>query len=88
MARYAKQDILELAMKNPASIYNQPFDVIADVRTTEAEKLKILENWELDQNRLIASEGENMPEDVETHNPAILLQDIVKAKEAILLKTK
>lgn len=77
------KNILQNAIKDPASVYATPHDVVRDDRTTHAEKVKILENWALDQKRLLTSEAENMGEDVETENPAVLLQEISKAKEAL-----
>jgi len=83
MVSQPQNETVEKAIKNPSDMYASPFDVVNDKRTTRDEKVKILENWELDENRLLSSEAENMGEDVETEEAAERLQDIQKAKEAL-----
>tara|TARA_B100001989_G_scaffold251684_1_gene231500 strand:- start:3220 stop:3486 length:267 start_codon:yes stop_codon:yes gene_type:complete len=78
------KNILDQAIKNPSEVYRKPEDVISDIHTTYKEKIKILDSWELDQNRLLESESENMPEDHETEKAAIMLQEISKTKNKLM----
>lgn len=71
------------AIKDPSQIYDSPQAVVEDTEISEAEKLKILTSWELDQIRLLDSETENMGENIENERSAKRLQSIQKAKKAL-----
>ena len=83
MTHANKKQMFLQAMKDPASVYQTPDQVLQDHRMTPDEKRKILDGWALDQQRLLTSESENMPEDVENTRPAALLQEISKARSAV-----
>ncbi len=57
--------------------YNTPDAVMRDKDLSTPEKLKILEDWKLDANRLLTSSNENMPAEKEDSGDAgELLQEI------------
>jgi hypothetical protein len=74
------KDVIDKAMGDPAHIYGVPANVLTDIRLNDDEKRTILENWALDQRRLMESEDENMTQ-VTGGRPsaAALYQDILKA---------
>ncbi|MBI1301906.1 MAG: hypothetical protein GC137_09660 [Alphaproteobacteria bacterium] len=83
MAQKNNQNILEQAIKDPAAIYEKPYDVVCDNRTTLEEKKKILQSWELDQKRLMTAEAENMGKSKHAPEPSELLQKIIEAKKSV-----
>lgn len=70
-------------IKDVSRTYKTPKDIVADTRFNTAQKLKILKSWEMDQKRLLVSEGENMREPVETEGAAQMLQNIQSAKRQV-----
>ncbi len=48
------------ALVNPADAYGDPNQVVNDRSLTRAQKLKILQEWELDARQLSVAEEENM----------------------------
>jgi hypothetical protein len=48
------------AINDPGALYLLPENVLYDARLTNAEKIKILESWAYDLERLMEAEGENM----------------------------
>jgi hypothetical protein len=48
------------ARANPTRFYKRPQDVVSDGRLTRAEKLAILEAWELEARGLSVASDENM----------------------------
>ena len=48
------------AMKDPASVYSSPREVVKDENLTKAQKLEILHQWETDARLLQVAEEENM----------------------------
>lgn len=73
--------IIDQALGDPASVYGVPANVLNDLRLSDAQKRTILENWALDQRRLMESEAENMTQ-VPGGRPtaATLYQDIQAAR--------
>jgi hypothetical protein len=51
---------LEQAVLQPWSAYDDPADVLADSRLSDAEKRRVLESWERDARELAVAEEENM----------------------------
>lgn len=74
---------VEEAIKDASSVYEHPQDVVNDDSISTSDKEKILENWELDENRLLDSEAENMTEDIETETAAERIQQIQEARESL-----
>ena len=48
------------ALLSPASVFEQPMDVVATDSMTARQKLEILKRWELDGRALDEATGENM----------------------------
>jgi hypothetical protein len=51
---------VDKAIADPLRVFNTPMEVVEASELSWEEKVKILENWELDARRLIESAGENM----------------------------
>jgi hypothetical protein len=51
---------VDKAIADPLRVFNTPMEVVEASDLSREEKIKILENWELDARRLIESAGENM----------------------------
>lgn len=57
----ARSDLrLDIALKDPSRQFDQPDHVVDHPGLTEAEKRKILRQWELDAKNLSIAEGEGM----------------------------
>lgn len=66
---------------DPDLIYGEPAAVLADGELTDEERLTILQRWEFDLTRRLASADENMREDEDdSHEPvAQLLRRVQEA---------
>jgi hypothetical protein len=51
---------LERALNDPAGLFGDPDAVVHHPALTREQKLRILNNWQLDASRLEGSEGEGM----------------------------
>jgi hypothetical protein len=52
--------VVDKAIADPSRVFNTPSEVVEAADLSTEEKVKILENWELDARRLMESAGENM----------------------------
>ncbi|MGE3832124.1 MAG: hypothetical protein AB7F76_14100 [Parvibaculaceae bacterium] len=52
--------VVDKAISDPLRVFKTPAEVVEATDLSTDEKVKILENWELDARRLIESAGENM----------------------------
>ncbi|MCC6919328.1 MAG: hypothetical protein IT548_08990 [Alphaproteobacteria bacterium] len=50
----------DVVVMNPAAFYNGPADVMADGQLTRDQKLRLLEEWEIDLKRTLESDSEGM----------------------------
>ena len=50
----------ERALKDPAGVFGSPDAVVRHPALTREQKVRILNNWQLDASRLEGSEGEGM----------------------------
>lgn len=53
-------DIYELALADPAAVYDKPHDVLKDSRLSEAQKEKVLSCWAYDCAQLAVADDEGM----------------------------
>lgn len=53
-------DDFDIVATNPAAFYDGPAAVFADPELTREEKLRLLEEWEIDLSRQLESDGEGM----------------------------
>lgn len=53
-------DDFDVVVMNPAAFYKGPDEVMADAELTHDQKLRLLEEWELDLKRTLESDGEGM----------------------------
>ena len=51
---------LERALNDPAGLFESPDAVVRHPALTREQKVRILNNWQLDASRLEGSEGEGM----------------------------
>jgi hypothetical protein len=63
------------AKANPTRYYRRPVEVLRDRRLTRAEKLAILEAWELEARELAVASEENM-----SGGEPSLLDEVVQAR--------
>lgn len=81
-----KSQLIEEALAHPEQVYSQPADVVKDGRLLKEDKMRILENWELDEEALCRAEGENMPKKTRCEPPADeLLRKIHNAKQTLMM---
>jgi len=66
------------ASGNPTRFFRRPDDVVRDRSLSRAEKLVILEAWELDARALLVATEENMG-----NGEPSLLEEVVKARLAL-----
>ena len=59
MMLYTAKDY-DRALLNPASVFDQPMDVVATDSLTAPQKLEILKRWEAEATSLEVATGENM----------------------------
>ena len=53
-------DDFDIVATNPAAYYTGPADVFDDPDLTREQKLRLLEEWEIDLTRQLESDGEGM----------------------------
>lgn len=53
-------DDFDVVVMNPAAFYSGPDDVMADRDLTHGQKMRLLEEWEIDLKRTLESDGEGM----------------------------
>lgn len=58
--RKASDMAFEKVLQDPTAIFDGPRDVLASDKYSKTQKREILENWELDANRLQESAEESM----------------------------
>lgn len=83
MTSYLSEKLVHEAIKDPYKHFHAPAEVAKDIRLSVEQKQKILDNWALDQNRLLNSEAENMGDNRASGRAANLLQNIHKAKDML-----
>lgn len=50
----------DVVVMNPAAFYKGPGEVMCDLQLTREQKLRLLEEWELDLKRTLESDSEGM----------------------------
>lgn len=73
-------DDFDIVATNPAAYYTGPADVFEDPDLTRAQKLRLLEEWEIDLTRQLESDGEGMAQGTEQADEG------KRANDAALLK--
>lgn len=53
----------KLAIKDPASQFNNPNDVLEQKELTAEEKIAVLRQWDYDTREILVAEEENMSQD-------------------------
>lgn len=66
---------IEKVMQDPSDYFDHPGEVATAPGLSIEDKVKILENWELDVDRRLSSTAENMP-GAETSEMSTELQEI------------
>jgi hypothetical protein len=60
MVRSDDTENFDVVVMNPAAFYGGPSEIMCDELLTRAEKLRLLEEWELDLKRALESDSEGM----------------------------
>lgn len=60
MSKVDDTEDFDVVVMNPAAFYQGPADVMADGQLTREQKLRLLEEWELDLKRALESDSEGM----------------------------
>ena len=76
---------IKRAMISPSSVFAYPREVVNSKEISEADKIKILEQWEYDAQELLTASGENMAGDTEENGE--LLSEIHQYLAALKEKT-
>ncbi|MBA3988310.1 hypothetical protein [Aliidiomarina maris] len=54
---------IDKVVQSPADYFASPAQVATEPALNTAQKIKVLESWQVDANRLLTSDAENMPGD-------------------------
>lgn len=54
------ETVFEKALKDPASVYHSPFEVLNDRTLNDKQRLAILQSWEQDERELDVAQEEGM----------------------------
>ena len=54
---------IDKVVQSPADYFSSPAEVATEPALTLEQKIRVLESWEVDVNRLLTSDAENMPGD-------------------------
>ncbi len=73
-------DDFDIVATNPAAYYTGPADVFDDPDLTREQKLRLLEEWEIDLTRQLESDGEGMAQGTDQKDEG------KRANDAALLK--
>lgn len=57
------KSVVNKAIADPSRIFPNPLAVLEAADLSRAEKIKVLQNWELDAKRLLESADENMTDE-------------------------
>lgn len=60
MARTEDTEDFDVVVMNPAAFYSGPSEVMDDAQLTRPQKLRLLEEWEIDLKRALESDSEGM----------------------------
>jgi hypothetical protein len=60
MAQSGDTEDFDVVVMNPADFYKGPDDVMCDADLTRHQKLRLLEEWEIDLKRALESDSEGM----------------------------
>lgn len=60
----------DVVATNPAAYYEGPAEVLADAELTREQKLRILEEWEIDLKRTLESDSEGMAQGPDVQDEA------------------
>lgn len=52
---------IEQAIKNPASVFKSPFEIVESSELSNDQKIKILKSWRYDAKQMSVATEENMP---------------------------
>lgn len=75
-------DDFDTVAMDPAAFYQGPSDVLADPQLTRAQKLRLLEEWEIDLKRTLESDSEGMAQGPDTEDAG----ESKQADDAALLR--
>ncbi len=75
----------DVVMENPAIYYNHPSEIIDDPRLTTLERLRLLDEWNMDISQKLSADEEGMtPADArDSANDAVILEQIAHTKTII-----
>lgn len=57
------KSVVDKAIADPSRVFSDPMAVLAATNLSREEKVKVLQNWELDAKRLLESADENMTDE-------------------------
>lgn len=84
MAQSGTTEDFDVVVMNPADFYKGPADVMNDEKLTRDQKLRLLEEWEIDLRRTLESDSEGM---AQSGGPSLEAEDEgSRANDAALLR--
>ena len=82
----ASASALDKALTDPSEVFDGPEQVVHDARFGTADKLRILERWEIDAKLLQVATEENMGGNV--GEDGALLQRVRRSLDALAVRSK
>jgi hypothetical protein len=75
----------DIVMENPAIYYHHPAEIVTDPRLTKAERLKLLDEWNIDISQKLSADEEGMTpaRARDSADDAVIMEDIAHAKAAV-----
>jgi len=81
-------DDFDVVAMNPAAFYATPEEVYNDPGLAHAQKLRLLEEWEIDLSRQLESDGEGMAQGTDQHDEGRRANDAALLKQAASYRRK
>ena len=75
----------DFVMQDPASYYRRPSEILEDPQLSRDERLKLLEEWQMDISLKLTADEEGMtpPHPRDSAKDAVLLEEIAAANETL-----
>jgi hypothetical protein len=78
-------DDFDIVMENPAIYYSHPAEIVADPRLTDPERIRLLDEWNMDiSNKLSADEEGMIPSHASNSaDDAVIMEEIATARAKV-----
>jgi hypothetical protein len=78
-------DDFDIVMENPAIYYSHPAEIVADPRLTNPERIRLLDEWNMDICNKLSADEEGMipPRASDSADDAVIMEEIAKARAKV-----